>query len=215
MDQSQSALRESVVSIQRPHFHAADLCIDTSVDAPGEPSMTTSVRRLLLATVAIAVAASLVAAGPARAADPTFSLTVNDPAGWGPWDDLRNPGPTLSVDLGDNVTLLLNASDGSGNHRWFIDYDNDTTQDPGEPASPNFAGPTQISWNFTADRNGTFLYRDRFATNLTGTIEVLVAGAAPAQDNTWILVGVFLAIVAGVMVLFVFRDRFAQKPGKK
>jgi len=172
--------------------------------------MTRSLRRLLLVGMTLVVASSLLAIGPARAADRTFALVVNDVEGWGAsWDSLTNPGPALAVEPGDNVTLLLNATDGSANHRWFIDYDNDRNEDADEPSSPNFSGPTQVSWNFTADRNGTFLYRDRFHTNLTGTIEIGVAGR-PA-DNSLLLVAILVAAVAGVLVLFVLRDRLSKK----
>lgn len=147
-----------------------------------------------------AIVLSAFGAQPAAAADRSFTLYVSDTEGWGVTNtSLSIPGPRLTVDEGDNVTLRLNATAGD-NHRWFIDYDNDATDDGNEPNSPAFnEGDAAITWNFTASRNGTFVYRSRNHESMWGLIDVLAPGATPespsvTSDNTG-------AIVAGAAVL--------------
>src|SRR5438046_72692 len=115
--------------------------------------MRTPLVRIPLVIAAIALAACLGSAQPAAAADRTIVLFGDDNApGWGPdLGNITNPGPTLTVDLGDNVTLMLTGADNT-NLRWYIDYDDDSTHDANEPRSPQFRNtPTPVQWNFTAD----------------------------------------------------------------
>jgi len=150
--------------------------------------MRSSSRWIVAAGVVLAVAASLGAMPGASAADRTFTLYGDQNQGWRlPGGSFANPGPALVVDEGDNVTLVLNATDGV-NHNWFIDYDNDTGDDAAEPNSPVFRDE-QIPWNFTADRNGTFAYRDKFHPDtMMGWITVLEATSPPTNpgDTPWI-----------------------------
>lgn len=93
--------------------------------------------------------------------------------GWGPSPgNVTNPGPLVLVYLRDVVTLTLVANDTGVPHNWFIDYNNNLIDDPGEPSSPDFQGNT-TNFTFVPDRAGTFTYRCKYhPTTMTGTIEI-------------------------------------------
>ncbi len=162
--------------------------------------MRHSARWILVAGV-LASLASLAGAPGAAAADVGFTLYGDATNGWRtPGTSFSNPGPSLAVDEGDNVTLVLNATDGV-NHNWYIDYDNDSSDDGAEPNSPVFRD-AEISWNFTADRNGTYVYRDKFHPDtMTGVITVRAATSPPPTTPGGNPANPFLA-VAGVVAAF-------------
>ncbi len=124
------------------------------------------------------------------------------------------PGPTITVDQGDNVTLFLNSLD-AARHNWFIDYNNDSRRDPNEPSSPNFQ-TVEVKWNFTANQNGTFVYRSRFDTaSMYGTIVVRPPGSSPLSDasGTLIAVGVVVLIVVALgIVVMIWRQTRVPPP---
>jgi plastocyanin len=110
-----------------------------------------------------------------------YTLVGHTVSGWGFSNaTMTEPGPHITVYLGDVVTLTLIGNDSNTPHNWFIDYNNDSQPSPGEPSSPNFNGlgaPKIIVWNFTADRPGTWTYRCLFHPSLmTGTLDVLPDG---------------------------------------
>ena len=103
-------------------------------------------------------------------------------AGWGfARAAMSQPGPTISVFLGMNVTLRL-FSDDAGPHRWFLDYDGNLTLDQRpnwtwEPASPSFdSGTGPVVFSFIANRTGTWTYRcELHPASMTGTLVVTQA----------------------------------------
>ncbi len=173
-------------------------------------AMTRSMRILaFVVAAAITVSAVVALSVPAAAKDVTYNLYVSGTQGWGSTNtSFSVPGPTLTVGWRDNVTLVLNATSGTG-HRWFLDLNNDATRNAGEPQSPTFsAGSAAISWNFTATQNGTFVYRDRANPSLWGL--VVVGGSststgtsptAPAATSDVVFVGVVAAVVAAAVGL--------------
>ena len=129
---------------------------------------------LVVSTAPRAQAAST---GPTR----SFVLygAVTGTSGWGfSATSIANPGPTLTVNVGDTVSLELVSHDGV-THTWFIDYDNSTTRNGAEPISNEFNGTTGPVWfNFTVDGShlGTYTYRCSFhPTQMTGLIQILPA----------------------------------------
>ncbi|HKW43357.1 MAG TPA: hypothetical protein VJP06_04135 [Thermoplasmata archaeon] len=85
------------------------------------------------------------------------------------------PGPRITVFLGDTVNLTLIGADLSG-HSWFVDFNNNTQADSSEPASPHFNEPpgTRIVWNFSAGPAGNWTYRcGVHPTSMSGTIVIL------------------------------------------
>jgi len=99
-----------------------------------------------------------VAAPGARATDVTIHLYGRFPAptGWSltPGNE-TDPGPRLSVNQGDHVTMQLTSEDVMA-HIFWIDYNGNGVIDTGEPESPQFTGT--ISFMFDALRSGTFTY---------------------------------------------------------
>ena len=76
--------------------------------------------------------------------------------GWGfTADNITSPGPTITVNQGDLVSLTLTSQDGFM-HNFFVDYDGDTTPNPGEPKSADFT--TTIDYAFTPSTVGGFIY---------------------------------------------------------
>ena len=67
-----------------------------------------------------------------------------------------DPGPTIRVNLGDEIRLRLVSDDGFP-HVFYIDYDRNGLPSLGlEPISPEFSTETML--NFTADQAGSFTY---------------------------------------------------------
>jgi plastocyanin len=110
-----------------------------------------------------------------------FTLYGDSIGGWGFSNaTISKPGPTLSVYIGDSVEMTLIARDASVQHNWFIDYNNDTNQNPGESGSPNFNGPSDpkvVQFPFFADRPGNWTYRCGIhPTGMWGMLQVVPTG---------------------------------------
>lgn len=180
--------------------------------------MTTSSKAIVLSLgLVCALFAVTWSATPAAARDVSFTLYVSDSDGWGEQPtSLSNPGPWLTVDEGDNVTLQLNATEGQ-DHRWFIDYDNDASRASNEPRSPPFhEGDASISWNFTANRNGTYVYRSQGQIEMWGLITIRPAGSSPLDlgpgGGNLLIVGAAIAIFLGVLAVAIVMGRRRRTP---
>lgn len=187
--------------------------------------MSTSRKRIVAAvSLAFILLATVAIAPPGSAAgNRNFSLYGSRNDGWGFTNiSLRIPGPLMEVEVGDNVTLNLTSVDGL-NHRWFIDYNNNSAADGSEPSSPNFG--TAVLWNFTVSNvTGTYFYRsDRIAgpgddiANMWGNITIrnATAGGPFALDSTALAIiggALLVVVVVGVAVLFRRRTRGPQVP---
>jgi plastocyanin len=138
--------------------------------------MRNSMKGICLFALAFVVVASGFALLPVSAGAKSFTLFGSALGGWGlTATTLRNPGPTVTVTVGDTVALTLHSVDGM-THNWFIDYNNNSANDTGEPSSPDFTGSTAGAFTFTADRVGTYLYRCRYhPTTMTGVIVIRTA----------------------------------------
>src|SRR5437867_7408737 len=111
----------------------------------------------LLLVLGLVIGPLLVVARPAQGASKSFDLYGDGTTGWGFTSGGESiPGPTITVDQGDSVTMHL-FSDDAAPHQFHIDYDGDGVADAGEPLSPVFSGP--ITYTFTAGTAGTFTYR--------------------------------------------------------
>jgi FtsP/CotA-like multicopper oxidase with cupredoxin domain len=178
-------------------------------------------RFVVAVALACALLASTILSAPAAAGIPTITLFGSRPAGWGLSNtSLTSPGPPLVVDQGDNVTLILNATD-QRTHTWYIDYNNDSTRNTGEPLSPSFpaggAGGPAVKWNFTADKNGTFRYRSTRGQDgmMWGNITIRPAGSGGPflglNTSVLILVGIAAVIIA-VLALAAWSWRRTKEP---
>ena len=99
-------------------------------------------------------------------------------AGWN--DSSPNPGPSLTFVSGDHVTINFISTDLLP-HQWYIDFNNDATQDTNETnisksfstAGPNLYPFTPVIWNQTSiPHAGMYTYRD-VNTGATGSITIL------------------------------------------
>lgn len=115
---------------------------------------------------------------PAAAVSFTLHGSV---AGWGfTSNTITTPGPTLTVNVGDVVTMRLFSAD-QAPHTFFVDYDGDRNRDAGEPLSDVFASRTvALTYTFTADRMGSFTYWcDIHFGSMKGTFVVQGAANTP------------------------------------
>jgi len=99
--------------------------------------MLTFDRRILVAaTLAVLLLGSVGIAVPAEAArDLPIQLYGSRSTGWGLTNtSLSVPGPSLAVEVGDNVTLNLTSFDGN-RHNWYIDYNSNSAVDANETSS--------------------------------------------------------------------------------
>jgi hypothetical protein len=80
--------------------------------------------------------------------------------GWGFTSaSISSPGPAISVNQYDYVNLTLFSYD-SNAHRFYVDYNNDSVVDAGEPVTSSFS--SSIVFGFNASVSGTFTYRCAF-----------------------------------------------------
>src|SRR4030067_229137 len=115
---------------------------------------------VVLLAVGLMMGSLLLGATPARAAAKSFTLYGDGIDGWGfTSGSMTSPGPTITVDQGDTVTMTLYSAD-SLPHPFHIDYDSDGAGAPGAPSPGTFSPPPPpLTYAFTAGTSGTFLYR--------------------------------------------------------
>ena len=139
---------------------------------------------LILVLAAFALPAGASPAGPlppvAAGDAASFALYGSALTGWGfGQNNTSNPGPHLFVSYASTVQLTLVSIDpASTQHNWFIDYNNNSIPDKGEPSSPLFWAGNSIVWNFTADQIGTFTYRCEIHPS---SMEGLITVSAPTR----------------------------------
>jgi len=160
---------------------------------------------------------------PASTIEPqvNYTLVGNAVSGWGFSNaTITQPGPNITVYLGDVVTLTLIGNDSNTPHNWFIDYNNDGQPSPGEPSSPDFnapGGPKVRVWNFTADRPGQYTYRCLYhPTSMTGTIIILgEERRPPGGPAVGLIPGILLISLGGVLVISVIYHVRAVRAAKR
>lgn len=168
--------------------------------------MTTG-SRVVLAFVVAAMALGMVSltAVPARAANVSYNLFGSATSGWGLTSTSEtNPGPSLSANVGDTVTITLHSTDGFA-HQLLIDYNGNGVADAGEPLSAQFTATTTLT--FTATQAGTFHYLCTIhGSAMTGTFTVQGTGTptpVASSGSTLLIVGIIIGVVVivGVSVL--------------
>lgn len=168
---------------------------------------------LVLGFVVLALAASSVTAAPVRAASVSMHLYGSYGNGWGTTSGSEsNPGPTLTVNQGDSVTITLTSTDGL-THQFLVDYNGNGVADPGEPLSAAFNSTTTLT--FVATQAGSFHYLCVIhPTAMKGTLVAQAtsgSSSSPPGDSvsTLVIVGIVIVVVAavGVSALIVRRRR--------
>lgn len=148
---------------------------------------------MVSALPAVAGSAAPRAPAPTGTSD-AYTLYGDAGTGWGfAANNTTRPGPTLRIGYGDTVQLTLIAAD-QANHNWFIDYNNNSFPDPGEPSSPVFSNTNSIVWNFTADGVGTFIYRCKVHP---GTMWGVIVISAPTRYTLYGAIGLANSTAVG------------------
>jgi plastocyanin len=151
------------------------------------------------------------------------TLVGSSSRGWGVSNTtISNPGPGIQVGSGAHITLTLlaNASDANTRHNWFIDYDGNRQRDTGEPASPDFNGPSDpkvLRFAFNATRAGSFIYRCEFhPTVMLGSIDIVGQASAPPMGlGVGLIPGIMLIALGGVLVFAVAYQVRAVRAAKR
>jgi len=181
-----------------------------------DPTLQNGWRNVVVFSLLLALAASALAPVPVSAANVSFTLYGHAGNGWGLSNaSISDPGPSFLVDQGDNLTITIVLND-TQPHTWFIDYDNDSAADAGEPISAvaNTGNPVR-TFSFIADRAGTFTYRCSFhAGTMKGTIVVQATGGAPPSDNTLLIAGGVIVLVVIIAAAAVMMRRKPKPPAQ-
>lgn len=168
-----------------------------------------------LLVLAWSIVAASFAVVPTSGASASLALFGNGVGGWGTSNaSIDNPGPALSFDQGDTITITIWAND-TEPHNWFIDYNGNNVPDAGEPSTDEINTTVlTVTDAFVLDRAGSFTYRCRFhPTTMTGTITVAAPPTAPA-DNTLLIVGGLVVVVALVAVAAMMMRRKPKPPAQ-
>jgi hypothetical protein len=178
-------------------------------------------RKIILATIIvllIGISAASIRIQEARAAT-TVNITLYASAGgyssqyigWGfSATNITSPGPTITINQYDYLNLTLYSQDGA-QHRFFVDYNNNSIVDTNETAfaSAYFSVSTgAIVFGFNATISGTFTYRCAVhASLLYGTL--IVQQVVP-EFSPFLILPLF--IVATIVAAFAYRTkRFPKK----
>lgn len=171
--------------------------------------MHSTLARILTVGLLIGLLATGFASAPVRAADRTFHL-YGTVSGWGDAPGtIGSPGPTLRVDVGDNVTILAHRED-SFTHNWYLDLNGDASWDAGEPRTDDIDSAVPRSVTFNATTAGTYTYYCEYHQGtMRGQFIVQVPSTTPpAADNTLLYAGIGIVAVAAVAVAaFAMRGR--------
>lgn len=115
---------------------------------------------------------------PAPAATYTLSLYGSATRGWGLTPTaITNPGPSLTLFVGDTVTLHLFSND-SVTHTWYIDLTKDNANDTGDISAGSFSSNTTAhTFTFTVPNSpGTYTYYcEIHPSSMRGTVTIVSA----------------------------------------
>jgi plastocyanin len=168
-----------------------------------------------LLVLAWAIVASSFAVVPSSGTSASIALFGNAADGWGLSNaTISDPGPTLSFDLGDTITITIWGND-STPHNWFIDYNGNNIPDAGEPSTEEINTTVlTVTDAFVLDRAGSFTYRCMFhPATMRGTINVASPSSTPPPaDNTLLIVGGLVVVVALVAVAAFMMRRKPKSP---
>lgn len=167
-------------------------------------------RKISLATIVvllIGISAASVRIQEAKA-EVTVNITLYGSAGGG-WGssatNITSPGPTITINQYDYLNLTLYGQD-SLPHQFFVDYNNNSVIDTGEPAmSTTFSSNTVFGFNTTI--SGTFTYRCAVHPSIMyGTL--MVQQAVP-EFSPFLILPLF--IVATIVAAVAYRTKDSAK----
>jgi plastocyanin len=128
--------------------------------------------------------------------------------GWGfSATNITSPGPTITINQYDYLNLTLYSQDGL-QHRFFVDYNNNSALDTNEPSSTYFSSDTvgiEFGFNFTI--SGTFTYRCYVHPSMMyGT---LIVQQAVSEFPPILILPLF--IVATIVAAVAYRTKHSTK----
>lgn len=142
----------------------------------------------ILALAVILAGAALMAGGPATRASPpsvrpeaayALSLYGSVTGGWGlAANAITEPGPSLTMFVGDTVTMKLYSNDSPTTHTWYIDLNKDGTNDTGDISAGSFSSSTVAhTYTFTVPNSpGTYTYYcEIHPTSMHGSLTIVAA----------------------------------------
>ncbi|MGB8779147.1 MAG: hypothetical protein WCD81_00670 [Candidatus Bathyarchaeia archaeon] len=166
-------------------------------------------RKIILATIVvllIGISATSIRIQEARAAT-TVNIMLYGSAtyGWGfTTTNITSPGPTITINQNDYLNLTLHSQDGLP-HQFFLDYNNNSVINQGEPNSTAFSLSTVFGFNATT--SGTFTYRCAVHPSIMyGTL--IVVPTVPEFSPSLILP---LFIVATIAATVAYRTKRSAK----
>lgn len=127
-----------------------------------------------------------------------FTLSANYIAGW----NGSLPGPTIVVEQGDKVNLVLTSVDGLA-HRFFLSYHNSSLPQSGDPQSPDFDNvnsPIDYSFNATTTVATYTYYCYYHYTTMYGSFKVVPTGTIP-EFPAGLVLPLFMALTLFAVVL--------------
>ena len=127
-----------------------------------------------------------------------FTLSASFGAGW----NGSKPGPTITVEQGDTVNLVLISADVL-THRFFLSYHNSSTPQSGDPESPDFdSANSPLDYGFTATNTvAAYTYYCYYHSGtMYGTFKVVSTGSIPEFPGVLIL-PLFMALTLLAVVL--------------
>ncbi len=165
-------------------------------------------RKIILLVIVALVAATFGMAGnteKVKADTVNFRLYGSAGGGWGfASNTISSPGPTITVTQNDYVNLTLVSQDGFP-HQFFVDYNNNSVADAGEPASPQFSGT--IVFGFNATNSGNFTYRCNFHPSIM--FGMFTVNQTVPEFTSLIILPLFA--VATLLAAIVYRTKRSQR----
>lgn len=126
-----------------------------------------------------------------------FTLTANYPT----WNGSQ-PGPTIVVEQGETVNLVLVSAD-SLTHAFFVSYTNSSTWVSGDPRSPDLTpANSPLDYGFTATNTvGTYTYYCVYHTlSMYGLFKVVPTGTIP-EFPAFVFLPLFMVLTLLAVVL--------------
>jgi hypothetical protein len=167
-------------------------------------------RKIILAAIVvllIGISAASIRIQEAKAAT-TVNITLYGSAyyGWGLTStSITSPGPTITINQYDYLNLTLISNDGI-QHQFFVDYNNNSVLDAGEPHSSPFTSTTVFEFNATISGNFTY----RCAVHPSIMYGTLIVQQAVPEFSPFLILPLFIVVTIAAAVA-IRTKRLAKK----
>lgn len=192
----------------------------TMITAPSnEHGRATKNYTMFAVPLATAFVLASFTAMPASGLSYTIHFYGSGSGGWGfGQSNITSPGPTIHLQQGASVTMILHSVDGA-RHNFFIDLNGNGQPDANEPKAADFTDIGQLS--FSIDQASTYQYYCQYhPIKMKGEVIVHAPTStgngqqSASDDNTPLIVGGVIAMAAIASVILGLRAR-ARREKKK